>query len=182
MSNHDWPVNQVAFAEIDRPWRNESILRLLYCEQENSLRETADRLGCSPETVRQWLHRYSIETRTANHEKVQPCYEVNRQGYGYVKVDDGNGEDRVGIHELVAIANGADPYEVFCSGTHCHHRLRVPSKFEGVMQLDIPHNIEVHDAYDHLSRHQTGDFQDPDPEEILLNSHNSSERPPQSSD
>lgn len=166
-TNQNRTSNPVSSNESDCPWREELVLRTLYCEQEYSLRETADYLDCSPETVRRWLHQHDIETRPANHQKTHPCYEVNPEGYAYVKVDHSDGEDRVGIHELIAIAAGADPHEVFSDETHCHHRFRVPSDLDGVMQLDLPANVEVLDAHRHISAHQTDDLEEPAPEQIL---------------
>lgn len=167
MSTREATTTAVSNDAPDRPWQEEHVLRTLYCEHEYSLRETADHLGCSPETICRWLDRHDIETRQANDQKTQPCYEVNPEGYEYVKVDHGDTEDRVGIHELVAIASGADPYEVFTDETHCHHRLRVPSDFDDVVQLDFPANLEVRDAHEHLSAHKSGDITVPDPEQIV---------------
>jgi len=59
-----------------------------------------------------------------------------------------NGRHRsVSVHQLVAIADGADPHKVFSDGAfHIHHR-------DGVEWHNAPSNLTVVDAGDHARRH-----------------------------
>lgn len=47
-------------ADADRPWRDEDELRRL---QDRGLtqQQMADRLGCSRDTIRNWMQRYGID-------------------------------------------------------------------------------------------------------------------------
>ena len=51
---------------MDRPWTDEDRLRELYWEQEMSQYDIADELGCSPRTVRTWMEKHNIETRSTS--------------------------------------------------------------------------------------------------------------------
>lgn len=44
----------------DQPWRNESRMRELFCEDGYSKAEMAEQFGCVPETVCRWLKRYDL--------------------------------------------------------------------------------------------------------------------------
>jgi 5-methylcytosine-specific restriction endonuclease McrA/biotin operon repressor len=52
----------------DQPWHSESRLRELYIKQELTIQETATELGCHWLTVRDWLDKHCIETRSRNPE------------------------------------------------------------------------------------------------------------------
>jgi hypothetical protein len=44
-------------------WRNKEKLEELYLEEEMSMAEIADELGCADVTVQYWLDKHDIETR-----------------------------------------------------------------------------------------------------------------------
>lgn len=60
-------MGQTSLAEFrpqeEFPWRDEALLRDLYCRQRVSSYEIADRLDCYPGTVRTWLHEFEIPVR-----------------------------------------------------------------------------------------------------------------------
>ena len=131
------------------------------------MREIADELGRAPSTIWEWLHRHGIETRQANDQKTHPSYSTNSAGYAYFHSQHGDERAHVAVHELVAIADGADPHRVFSDDTHCHHRLGVPAGFDINVHIDIPGNILVLDADEHLSDHASGECEHEDIEVIL---------------
>ena len=45
-------------------WQDEGTLRELHHSEELTQKEIADRLGCTPQTVRRWLRRHNIEIRS----------------------------------------------------------------------------------------------------------------------
>lgn len=49
---------------MSKPWRDESTLRELYIEQGLSMADTGDKLGVSGSTIKRWLNRHNIPTRT----------------------------------------------------------------------------------------------------------------------
>lgn len=60
-------MGQTSLAEFrpqgEFPWRDEALLRDLYCRQGFSTYEIADRLDCYPGTIREWLHEFEIPVR-----------------------------------------------------------------------------------------------------------------------
>lgn len=68
---------------------------------------------------------------------------------GYTRVHDTDSGASAYLHQLVAIADGANPHRVFSRGAcHVHHR-------DGETWNNSPENLEVLDAADHYSRHAT---------------------------
>ena len=71
---------------------------------------------------------------------------VTLEGYIYYRCRAAGSDDTVYEHQLVAIAEGADPREVF-NGHHVHHR-------NGVPWDNRPSNLEVRDPRDHGLKHR----------------------------
>lgn len=103
-------------------WQDPDLLEILYWEHELSLRDIASRLGCSKTTVKRWADYYGLQLRPPNNQKEHPSFWTNPKGYSYAESTIDGDQAVVGIHELVAIANGADPNEVFRVDTQIHHR------------------------------------------------------------
>lgn len=156
-----------SYVTADKSWQVPAVLRSLYLKQGLSLREVGETLGCDRCTVRRWLLRFDIDTRPANDQKTQPCYSVNSAGYRYFSSEHNGDRARVAIHELVAIAGGADPHRVFSDETECHHRLRIPSSLNVGIHLDIPNNIEVLNAREHRQVHAENEYEQPHEDEVL---------------
>lgn len=55
--------------------------------------------------------------------------------------------DRVYIHQLLAIAEGADPHDVFGGGTHVHHH-------SGVEWDNRPDNVSLLTPAEHKAAHR----------------------------
>lgn len=47
----------------DRPYRDESVLRQLYQQDELTIREIADKFGISTQTVHRWMKKHDIDRR-----------------------------------------------------------------------------------------------------------------------
>ena len=50
----------------DTPWRDKETLYRLYIEEELSLQEVAEKLGCDDRTVRDWMKKHEIPTRSVS--------------------------------------------------------------------------------------------------------------------
>jgi len=100
--------------------RNKEDLRELYIEQQLNMEECAELLGCSNWTVHKWLHHFDIPTRPdGSHRVPWATYGTDKDGYEKWV----SGCKTVGVSQLTAIANGADPEKVFSDGDyHVHHR------------------------------------------------------------
>lgn len=102
----------------------EDELRRIY-EEEETLTACADHFGCSLPTIRNRIYRYGIERRHdptgGGHNRVERATVYWKDGYLTAKCSQCG--DYVGIHQLVAIADGADPYEVFSGGDSVTHHI-----------------------------------------------------------
>lgn len=49
--------------KANRPWQNEELLNELYVEKQLSTYEIGEKLGCSHQTVNNWLRKHGIELR-----------------------------------------------------------------------------------------------------------------------
>lgn len=130
------------------PWQDEKTLRTLYSVHKWSQQQIGDHLGCSDQTVSRWMSKFGIGTR----EEGVWFADRPRQEESYVRyeITAASGEDirpTVSEHQLVAIADGADPHRVFADDTHCHHRNKHKADNRpcnvSVLQQSI-HNTEVH--------------------------------------
>lgn len=152
--------------EQTSPWHDPVLLETLYWEHDLSLREIATRLGCSKTTVNRWADHHGLQLRPPNNEKRHPSIWRNPAGYSYAEASVDGDREVVAIHELVAIADGADPSEVFSPDTQVHHHLGIPGEFDAP-HLDIPGNVTVMEQSEHLQKHQAGTHEQPPVEEIL---------------
>lgn len=126
-----------------------------------SLSDIADECDVDKVTIMNWMERHDIPRRDATqHVRESPSNFTTLES-GYERVaSKRNGElDQAKVHQLVAIANGADPYKVFSNGEYqCHH-------INGVPWDNRPINVEVLEAGEHQDRHwpmrdreDTGEF------------------------
>jgi len=132
---------------------NETWLREQYLGKRRSMKDIAEEVDMTPSGVKKWVDKFGIDTRTATeHYRYTPaCYFTDTHGYETHSCRNGRGgQDRVKVHQLVAIANGAEPAKVFSNGRyHIHHKNRIywDSRAENV-ELKSPH---VH-QHDHNAR------------------------------
>jgi len=146
---------------IDRPdgWRKrpipESELRQKYIEHGLSERQIADGEDYSRAHVRKSLEYHNIQTRSQKkaiwkrHGEHPNCFTHPR---GHVIIS--SGADMAYVHQLIAIAYGANPHELFNGNGVVHHR-------NGVKWDNRPKNIEIHDSQsEHMREHYyDGDLQ-----------------------
>lgn len=134
---------------LDAEW-----LRKRYHGEGMVAREVADLIGCTKATVLRALDRAGIEkhSQAVRKKTIHPTFDIN--SWGYVRVTSHNyvnGElestDQLGVHQLLAIAEGADPEKVFSGGDyHVHHESEVPWD-------NRPENIELVSEEEHHSHH-----------------------------
>ncbi|ELZ06783.1 hypothetical protein [Natrialba aegyptia] len=133
-------------AQKSTSYRDEETLRRLYVEKGLTTYEIADELECSQYTIRTWMERHGIDRRRrGRHNRVEyATYEITTGNYELWK--DQICEESIYVHQLLAIADGADPYDVFDDSMVCHHRSDHPRD-------NRPGNIEVMDWGEHSSHH-----------------------------
>lgn len=120
-------------------------LREMYVEKEMSQREIGDKLGCSGRTVGRKLEKHGIEARGPGGAGVSRAAYVHTQR-GYVKAVCGRHNDSIYMHQLSAIADGADPHFVFSDDVEVHHE-------NGIKWDNRPCNVEARKRMKHQAEH-----------------------------
>jgi len=113
-------------------------LERLYHEEGLSQGEIAERFGITQQAVSYWFGKLGVETSTGDRS-------VSRWvDGGYSRLTDGEG--MVYEHHLCAIADGADPHDVFADGTKVVHH-------QTCKLIDTPDTVEVIDRGSHSRLH-----------------------------
>lgn len=157
LRRHDIDRRREGRRQIDlpEPLDNPDELRRLYRTEQLSTNEIAEKYGVTRQVVRARLKRFGIEMRSHSTATVlRGIKEGKNFGYhitsnGYESFRSFDGGDRVvfHVHQLVAIANGADPHKIFSGGSyHVHHK-------NGCTFDNRPSNLEVLSAKDHREKH-----------------------------
>lgn len=166
-------MSEKATEPSDAPWRDEDTLQRLYWEEEMTTTEIGDELGCSSGSVLRWMEKHDIPRRSRYEaSRLAGCLEAAREARrvdwvpytiskGYeIWRDSGTGND-VAVHQLLAIANGADPHEVFREGTVAHHR-------SSHRRDNRPENIEVMERGVHSRTHGIDEWTEEDGIPVLV--------------
>jgi len=127
-----WAPVQEAHNPNDAEYKHEETLREMYEGERMTLEEIADKYGVSGSSIGYWMDKFGIEKRDpADSAREGNGYHPNANDHpayvfsgGYMRAYDRHrGEtSRVRIHRLLAIAEGADPHEVFSANVHIHHK------------------------------------------------------------
>ena len=142
---------------------NKEWLRDQYIENERSMADIGGECGVTAATVLKYLRKYNIPTRhSAYRKRRENLTIVDEKGeFGDIPgsyrkvmnswVVDGKREYRsVYVHQLLAIAEGADPHKVFSNGEwQVHHK-------NGIRWDNRPENIEFTDRKEHRRIHTIG--------------------------
>lgn len=112
-----------------RPYNDPEVLRGLYWGEKMTLQEVADEVGCTDGWVGQKMEEFDIprrgelESRAVSNPSCQ--YYTHPRGYVFVAAEHDGTTQKTGVHQLVAIADGADPYDIFADDYIVHHKNRV---------------------------------------------------------
>lgn len=134
-----------------KPWENAELLKELYRTQQMTAKEVGEELGCSRTTICRKLRKYDIEIRGGpGFYRGYQYVPLGYKGGGYPAWRHSyDGELRsVPVHQLLAIAEGANPHELFGDRELVvHHR-------NGVKWDNRPDNLEVFSASEHGNVHE----------------------------
>lgn len=124
-----------------------------YHGKGRSLSDMGDECGVTAATVMKWMDKYDIPRRGYSDHFRKERVNIRHHERGYVSAsvrapaNADNQTDMVWIHQLVAIADGADPHKVFSNGGYqCHHK-------NGVKWDNRPGNIDLLDGREHDELH-----------------------------
>ena len=143
----------------DKPYTDREWLAHNYRTKERSMKDIADECDVSHPVILKWLRRFGIKTRDPDAHKINIDLGITTDGelgslsggYRYVQskitIDGEQHRAQVGVHQLIAIAEGADPHKVFSNGEyHTHHK-------NGIKWDNRPENLEFTTREEHAQEH-----------------------------
>lgn len=170
--------------ELVERYTVEDDLRDQYEEKQKSQSEIAEDWGCSRSTIQRWMDNHGIERRSnvgggANRVEYATFYTETHENGGYETVGaydpDREGMVWTAVHQLIAISEGADPYEVFSNGENqTHHQTGVPWD-------NRPPNIELLTREEHQRAHRCDEWTLEDGFPVLVTDQQSTEEDSRSS-
>lgn len=119
-------------------------LRRLYHDERMTQDEVADELGVSTTTIRRWMKRLGVESRTTNRALHTPL-RTGDGGYEKFQSYENGRHVTVRHHRLLACLDHA-PGDVFDGEHHVHHE-------NGLRWDNRPGNIELHSERGHVVEH-----------------------------
>lgn len=143
---HEIPTRVRGDDSAGAEYRDEETLRRLYVEEGMSTYDIGDLFGVAGKTIQKWLRRNGIPARESNSEK-PPAVGIGSKGYMRIQHNDGEKVRSCATHQLIAIANGEDPYKVFSGGEYnCHHKngMKIDNRHENVELRSVKEHAEAH--------------------------------------
>ena len=126
----------------ERPWTDEDFLYDEYVEKGLSTYKVAEKVGCSYQTINNWLEEFDIQKEKPN-DKKPPSYGNSVNGYCVWQHQIGEEHHSVYVHRLLAVAEfGMEEVK----DAVVHHK----NGFKWDNRAD---NIEVMDPSQHTQHH-----------------------------
>lgn len=131
-----------------KPYRDKDWLIEHYHRRRMSFSQVADEAGVAIATIQRWMDKHNIESRSRG---TQLSREVSlvEDSRGYERwYNSHNGETSTCyVHQLLAIAKGNDPHEVFGGESETHH-------LNGIKWDNRPENVVLLSRNDHQEIHR----------------------------
>lgn len=127
-------------------YEDEDFLREKYHHEGATQAEIAELCGCSRITIIEKFKKFGIDARDGN-SKTAPSMHTNHNGYERFSANCHGTVESVRVHQLVKIAEGADPEKVFSGGSyHVHHVNEIPwdNRDENLRLLSCGEHSRLH--------------------------------------
>lgn len=130
------------------PVNDPEMLETLYWHEDLPMWKMAERLDVSRQTISRKMAEFKIDTRGFGPSRTTDTPVYYRVPGGYPRVDHSHKaeSEQIYVHQLLAIASGANPYDVFADEYHTHHK-------NGVRWDNRVENIEVLTQSEHMKIH-----------------------------
>lgn len=135
------------------PHRDPDVLMHLYWDRGMTQEEVGEELGCSHRTVGNWLDETGLGARSRSEAlRVERAnFDPASRGHERWTVRDPDGITTVKVHQLLAVADGEDPADVWDDDTNVHHRTGIP-------WLNMPGMVEVLTPGEHNRTHAADEW------------------------
>ncbi|MHC3380227.1 hypothetical protein [Haloarcula sp. H-GB5] len=145
---------------LEKPYQDIDVLCHFYHDEGMSTRDLGDKFGCDASTISNWLDKTGLDARTEDWKvrlERASFTAADSGGHEHWKADDPDGTTRtVHVHRLLAVADGADPHDVFGEeSTHVHHK-------SGIPWLNIEDGVEVLTVEEHNAVHLEDEWTEED--------------------
>lgn len=140
-------------------YKTEEPLREMYHDEGLSAQDIGERFGVSHNSILYWMDKFGIDRRRPHEthrmkgnylsRTTHPTFHDRPDGYVRVESTYKGEESSCFVHQLVAIADGADPRELFGGEKIVHH-------VNGIKWDNRPENLEAMDKSDHGRHHWPG--------------------------
>jgi len=131
-----------------KPYDDPKEICRLYWDEGLTQAEIAAKFDVAQRTIGNVMERYGIKARFVNGPYNLPVRTSEGLGYEQIKQDKENGKTTtVGVHQLLAIADGADPFKIFSNGEYeVHHKNGIPwdNRKENLEVLTIKQHRRKH--------------------------------------
>lgn len=127
-------------------YQDAELLDRLYNDEGLSGPAIAEQLGCSTYTVYKYLNLYDLKDTQQGAWLLNPAPIFDHNEYKAWK-DQYRGERvHVYVHQLLAVANGADPHQIFGGDLEVHHKnnRRWDNRPENLMCLTKSEHAQLH--------------------------------------
>lgn len=132
----------------EKPYKDKETLRQLYHDERMTTYGIAEKFGVVNSTITYWMKKHGIEARSISEVRRDDYVPLRMSSDGYEQWCDQSNDERkrVAVHQLLAIAEGENPHDVFSDENVIHHK-------NGLQWDNRASNVELMSISKHISHH-----------------------------